>query len=165
MTPELSRPLAVERVGNAGLDFLVEASSNECAALARRMKLPGVMSLACSFHLERDLAGTLLARGHLMAGIVQTCVVSLDDFATVVEEHFALRFVRQGTESDNPDPEALDEIPYADGGMIDLGEAAAEQLALALDPYPRAPGAMLPEIEPDEEPGLFAPLSALKRRN
>jgi hypothetical protein len=28
-----------------------------------------------------------------------------------------------------------------EGGSIDLGEAVAETMALALDPYPRAPGA------------------------
>ena len=30
-----------------------------------------------------------------------------------------------------------------DGSAIDIGEAAAQQLALALDPYPRAAGASL----------------------
>ena len=29
--------------------------------------------------------------------------------------------------------------------MIDLGEAAAEQLGLALDPYPRMPGVEMPD--------------------
>jgi hypothetical protein len=30
-----------------------------------------------------------------------------------------------------------------EGDAIDIGEAVAQQLALALDPYPRAPGASL----------------------
>ncbi len=30
-----------------------------------------------------------------------------------------------------------------DGDAIDIGEAVAQQLALALDPYPRAPGVSL----------------------
>jgi uncharacterized metal-binding protein YceD (DUF177 family) len=164
MIAELSRPLAVERVGRAGLDLLVEASRDECAALARRMNLPAVLSLSCRFHLEQDRAATLSARGHLVARVVQTCVVSLEDFTTIVEELFVLRLVSSGTESDNPDPEEPDEIPY-DDGIVDLGEVAAEQLALALDPYPRAPGAVLPEIEIDAEAGQFASLSALKRRH
>ena len=79
--------------------------------------------------------------------VVRTCVVSLDDFETTLEEDFRVRFVPAGTETDNPDPEAEDEIPFA-GTVIDLGEAAAEQLALSLDPYPRKPGAELPESEP-----------------
>ncbi|MEO5866096.1 MAG: DUF177 domain-containing protein, partial [Sphingomonas sp.] len=36
--------------------------------------------------------------------------------------------------------DALDTVPH-DGSAIDLGEVAAETMALALDPYPRAPGA------------------------
>jgi uncharacterized metal-binding protein YceD (DUF177 family) len=164
MIPELSRPLAVERVARAGLDVLVEASPDECAALARRMNLPAVLSLTCRFHLEQDRAETLVADGHLVARFVQTCVISLDDFTTAVDERFAIRFVAAGTESDDPDPEALDELPYADG-IVDLGEAAAEQLALALDPYPRAFGAVLPEIEVEAEPQQFAALAALKRRH
>ncbi|MBN9990995.1 hypothetical protein JND45_16805, partial [Listeria monocytogenes] len=34
----------------------------------------------------------------------------------------------------------LDTMPY-DGAAIDLGEAAAETMALALDPFPRGPNA------------------------
>jgi Large ribosomal RNA subunit accumulation protein YceD len=164
MTPELHRPLMVERVGPAGLDYVVEASRDECAALAVRMNLPAVLSLTCRFRLEQDLSATLVVRGHLTACIVQTCVVSLDDFTTTVEERFVVRCVAEGMESDDPDPETLDEITHA-GGIVDLGEAAAEQLALALDPYPRSPGAVLPDIEAEPEPHQFASLEALKRRH
>jgi hypothetical protein len=164
MTPELHRPLMVERVGPGGLDYVVEANRDECAALANRMNLPSVLSLTCRFRLEQDLAGTLAARGHLIARIVQTCVVSLDDFTATLDERFVVRCVPEGMESDDPDPEALDEIAYT-GGIVDLGEAAAEQLALALDPYPRCPGAVLADIEVEPEPHQFANLDALKRRH
>lgn len=73
-----------------------------------------------------------------------------------------MRCVPAGEESEDADPEALDEIPYTNG-MLDLGEAAAEQLGLALDPYPRAPGAVLPEIEDDSDEGPFGALGALRR--
>ena len=42
--------------------------------------------------------------------------------------------------------------------VLDLGEAAAEQLALSLDPYPRAPGAELPEVATEAEANPFAAL-------
>jgi hypothetical protein len=164
MTPELHRPIAVERIGRAGLDVTVEASATECSALARRMNLPAVLSLTCRFHLEQETADTMIARGHLVAQVVQTCVVSLEDFPATVDERFAVRCVPEGKESDDADPEALDEVTYADG-VLDLGEAAAEQLALALDPYPRAPGAVLPEIEIEADPHQFAALGALRRPN
>lgn len=61
-------------------------------------------------------------------------------------------------------PESDDEIPF-EGNQIDLGEAAAEQLGLALDPYPRMPGAELPEAEADVELHPFARLAGLRRLN
>jgi uncharacterized metal-binding protein YceD (DUF177 family) len=164
MIRELHRPVAIERVGRTGLGVTAEANAAECAALAQRMNLPAVLSLVCEFRLERDIAGDLLAYGRLTARVVQTCVVSLEDFNATIEERFTLRCVPDGKESDDIDPEAPDEISYADG-ILDLGEAAAEQLALALDPYPRAPGAVLPEVpdEPAEQP--FDGLGALRRRH
>ncbi len=44
--------------------------------------------------------------------------------------------------------------------MIDLGEALAEQLALALDPYPRKPGAKLPSEASDDGANPFSALKA-----
>ena len=80
--------------------------------------------------------------------ITQTCVVSLDDFDAPIEEVFQVRFVPAGEESDDIDPDSDDEIPF-EGNQIDLGEATAEQLGLALDPYPRMEGVEMPEIEDD----------------
>lgn len=161
MTLELHRPVPADRVGAKGLDFTVEANAAECAALALRMLLPGVLALRCTFRLTRLTASCVLAEGHLLANVVQTCVVSLDDFTAEIDERFRVRFVPAGQENDDPDPETDDEIGYT-AGVLDLGEAAAEQLALALDPYPRAPGAELPEIEPDADEHPFA---ALRRRH
>ena len=45
------------------------------------------------------------------------------------------------------------------------GEAAAEQLALALDPYPRSPDAVLPDVPDDPEAQPFAALAPLQRRH
>jgi uncharacterized metal-binding protein YceD (DUF177 family) len=86
-------------------------------------------------------------------------VVSLEEFETLTEERFRLRFVPAGRESDDDDPDSDDEIAYT-GATIDLGEAAAEQLALALDPYPRKPDAVLPDAA--SEP-LDLPFAALAR--
>lgn len=162
MTPELHRPVAIDHIGPAELDITVEATAAECAALARRMAVPSILSLTCNFRIERDSATTLLAHGHLLAHVVQICVVSLEEFAATAEERFSVRFVPQGEESDDDDPEAIDEITY-EGGTLDLGEAAAEQLGLALDPYPRAPGAVLPDFEDTDEDHQFAALGALRR--
>ncbi len=150
MIPELSRPLAVADIPPRGWMVRVEANAAERAALARRFRLPAVEALACDFTLRRETGGIIAAAGDLAARVVQVCVATDEEFSAPVEEHFSVRFVPAGKESAGFDPDAPDEIPYA-GGMLDLGEAAAEQLALALDPWPRKPGA--PHPEPDEGGG------------
>jgi uncharacterized metal-binding protein YceD (DUF177 family) len=161
MTPEFHRPLSLERIGPQGLDLTVKATPAECAALAVRMDLPAVLAVSCAFHLIRDGRDVVLARGALRAKITQTCVVSLDDFDAPVEEVFQIRFVPVGQETDDMDPESDDEIPF-EGNVIDLGEAAAEQLGLALDPYPRMLGVEMPAVEDEPEQHPFA---ALRRLN
>lgn len=157
--PELHRPFAADRVGPAGASQRVEAAPGECAALAERMGVPAVRALSCDFRL-RPLPGAVIeAEGSLAAVVVQECVVTLDPFEAAVRETFRVRFVPEGREQDDVDPESPDEIPYA-GAVIDLGEAAAEQLALALDPYPRKPGAELPEPAADASAHPFAKLAA-----
>ena len=48
-------------------------------------------------------------------------------------------------------------------GAADLAEALAQQLSLAIDPYPRAPGAEMPDLEGGGAHGPFATLLKLKR--
>jgi uncharacterized metal-binding protein YceD (DUF177 family) len=152
---ELHRPIAADRIGPRGLDVTVEADAAECAALAKRMGIPDVLALTCMFCVTRERSDRFAATGHLCARVVQTCVVSLEDFEVELEEDFQIRFVPVGEEADEVDPEdPVDEVGYT-GGMLDLGETAAEQLGLALDPYPRRPGATLPEQATEHAPHPF----------
>jgi uncharacterized metal-binding protein YceD (DUF177 family) len=158
---ELSRPIPFERVGPRGLEVTVEASAEECAALAERMGLPAVDSLVCRFRLSQEGKTRVRADGHLKAVVVQTCVVSLENFQAEVEEEFRVRFVPAADIREDLDLDDDDEIAI-ENGILDIGEAAAEQLGLALDPYPRKPGAELPPMEEDEDDH---PMAALKRLN
>jgi uncharacterized metal-binding protein YceD (DUF177 family) len=149
VTPELYRPFPLERL--TGGEQVVEATAAEREAIAARLHIPGVLALRCRFDFARAGAGgTLAAHGLLQARVVQECVVSLEPFEADVTEAFSVRFVPPGLESGDDDPLSDDELVYQ-GGVIDLGEAAVEQLALALDPFPRRPGAALPEAEPEQE--------------
>lgn len=163
MNPELHRPVSPDRIPPQGSDLTIEATALECQALAVRMQLPAIRSLSCRFHLVADSDAGVLAYGHLTAAVVRTCVVSLEEFEATVAERFRVRFVPSGTESDDDDPESIDEIPY-EGRVIDLGEAVAEQLGLALEPYPRMPGAELPVEEGADTAHPFAALAALRRK-
>ncbi|MBK1662275.1 DUF177 domain-containing protein [Paracraurococcus ruber] len=159
---EFSRPLALGRVGPEGRTETLEATAAECAALARRLGIPAVDALRATLRLTQDPDGAVRAEGRLQAAVTQDCVVTLDPVPQRVDEVFALRFLPAGREpADGPDD--LDEIATADD-IADLGDAVAEQLALALDPYPRAPGAELPAEARDAASGAFAALAALSRK-
>lgn len=163
MSPEFSRPLSPARVSAAGLGMKITADAAECAALAKRFGLPAIAALACRFTLRpARVGGAYEAVGELEAVVTQICVISLDPFEAIVTEKFSLLFVPEETEEENPDPDAVDEVPFVDG-MLELGEAAAEQLALALDPYPRKPGATLDDAGGDDGANPFAALARLKR--
>lgn len=158
MTPEFSRPLVLDRLGERD-SVEVVANEPERRAVAARLGLPAVPALRCRFALRRGADGCVHAAGRLEARVEQVCVVSLEPFEHAVQEAFRACFVPAGSERDDIDPAAEDELPYADG-VLDLGEAAVEQLALALDPFPRRPGVVL------NEPGEVArdnPFAALAR--
>ena len=161
--PELHRPVALDRIGPRGLAIEVEAKLDELPAIASRLRVLALASLHCAFKLRRVGASTVEAEGVLRAQVTETCVVSLDPFSHDVQEAFTVHFVPSGAENDDPDPEAVDQIPYT-GGAADLGEAAVEQLALALDPFPRKPGAVLPDEATEETPSPFAALRARQAR-
>ncbi len=162
MTPEVSRPLALDRVGPAGITMLVQANPEELPAVAVRLGVPGVQSLRCEFRLRR-IGAVVEGQGDLLASLTQQCVVSLDDFDSIMREHFVVHFVPAGTEDDEPEPDVPDQIPF-EGSMIDLGEAMVEQMALSLDPYPRRPGAEMPAEAMEPEQGAFAALASLRTR-
>ena len=54
MTPELHRPVSLDRIGPQGLDVTIDATPDECVALARRMNVPAVLNVSCVFHLIRE---------------------------------------------------------------------------------------------------------------
>ena len=163
MTVEFPRPVAVAKIGGAGLTIAIEATEAERAAVAARMDIPAIQSLACEFQLTREGDGvSFAAKGTLRALVTRVCVVSAEDFEAPVLEAFSVRFVPADRMREDIDPDEPDEVPY-DGTAIDLGEAATEQLGLALDPYPRMPGAMPPEVEDDVSDSPFAALARVRR--
>lgn len=164
MTPEFHRPIPLARLPEEGREERLLATPAECVALARRFGIPAVNRLEATLRLRPEPGGSVAVSGRLSAEVVQDCVITLEPVTQAVEEEVSLRILAPGQEPSD-DPEAPDEIP-AEDGAADLGEAIAEQLSLALDPYPRAPGAALPGAGQDGQAtpaGPFAALSGLRR--
>lgn len=145
--PELSRPIKIK--GLPGDAVVVEADAAERAGLAARFGLPGVDSLRAEVELEQR-GKAIRATGTLRAAIRQTCAISGEDFPVEISEALDLRFVEEGSQDAVPDDsdeieveldeQDCDEIDYS-GGAFDLGEAIAQTLGLAIDPFAEGPGA------------------------
>lgn len=123
----------------------LEASEAERAALAERFDITAVEALDAKVTLEAK-GEAVVAHGDLTGRIVQACAISGGDFTTEVSEPVALRFVPAAQRVHEPDieieldAEELDEVEY-EGDTFDLGEALAQTLGLAIDPYAEGPGA------------------------
>jgi len=172
-TPEFSRLVRIDMLGAAPRREAIEADATERAALARRFGLVEIGRLAAEADLklqDRDVRAT----GRLSATVVQSCVATGEPVPAEIGETFDILFRPAPQSVGGEDEIELEEsemdVVFYDGGAVDLGEAAAETLLLALDPYPRAPGAgealkaagVKGEDEVDEEAGPFGALASLK---
>jgi uncharacterized metal-binding protein YceD (DUF177 family) len=141
--PEFSRVQRIDTIGEGDRAVTITADATERAALAIRFGLLAVDRLEATFRVKRDATG-IVARGRVTAAVVQACSVTEDPLPVALAEDVALRFVTEqeaaAEEEIELDLDALDTMAY-DGAAIDLGEAAAETMALALDPFPRGPNA------------------------
>ncbi len=169
MQPEFHRAVALARIPPEGRQEHLRATPAECAALALRFGITAVNRFSADLLLKPEPGGGVAIDGRIAAEVMQDCVVTLEPVVQQVDEPVHLRILGPGEEC-SEDPEAPDEVE-APGGVADLGEALAEQLALALDPYPRAPGAVLPgevagdpEAAPEPPANPFASLAALRGR-
>lgn len=179
--PEFSRPLTPEALERSeGETLAAEADTAERAALAERFGVPAVLSLGYRARATRWGRDGWRIVGQAEARLEQTCVVTLEPVETVVTEPFDRRFVPESA-LDRPSPggeleldSAMVDGPDGFSGSIDLGEIAAEAVALGIDPYPRREGAEVGRVlsgpkgaEPltDEAARPFAGLAALRRRD
>jgi hypothetical protein len=152
--PEFSRLIAVDRLDQGEIAETIGATAEERAALAARFGLLSLNSLRAELTLGRVERGPLVqVKGRFTADVVQSCVISLEPVASRIEEDFTLLY---GPERAAPSrghvlaadlKDEVDDWPEPiEAGRIDVGEAVAQQLALALDPYPRKPGVRLEDV-------------------
>ena len=142
--PEFSRPVDLRSIGNDPVKLA--ADDAERAALAQRFDLVSIGRLEAEVTLAPD-GSEVQADGTMIADIVQSCAVSGEDLPVKIRQSLALRFIPAASLGPaDPDEEIeleedeLDEIPF-EGTVFDLGEAVAQSLALAIDPFAEGPGA------------------------
>ncbi len=144
--PEFSRVVKFKAL-SAG-DLALSASPDERIALAERFSIESVEALDATVAFE-GAGPRLRVTGTLVADVVQACAISGESFPHRISEALDFVFVPEGqnahveTGADieiELQSDELDEIEY-DGESFDLGEAIAQSLGLAIDPYAEGPNA------------------------
>lgn len=168
----LSRLFAWDRVQPRGTPVRIEASADECVAMAEALGILKVSSASAEFTITPFRKTGFKVVGEVKAEVEQACVVTLDPVPESVSETVDLRFLPESeiqpvSEEVEIDLSTEDPPEPITGANVDLGILVTEFVAIGLDPYPRAPGAeFAPLIEDDGSddapPSPFAGLAALK---
>ena len=161
-TGELVRHVNVTDIEPGQREFMTfEASAEECVAIAARLKLLSMSSFVAEIYVFRELSGDVSIFGDLSAEVEQACVVSLEPVRDSIDASIMQRYTDR-----EDDEEAEDEDPGEPiiEDEIEVGEIFVQNISLALNPYPRAPGVEFESIaDDDEEPaGPFAALAQLR---
>jgi uncharacterized metal-binding protein YceD (DUF177 family) len=172
MTDRFAHQLRLDRIRDGERLDLV-ADETERTAIARRLGLESLDRLEAHVALSKTAskAGDLVrAKGRLNSTLTQSCVVTGDPVAALVDEPFDILFMPEphtSAEEEIELGEADCDVVFTDGAAIDLGGAIADTLALSLDPYPRSAGAdaALKEVGvlSEEQASPFAVLAQLKK--
>ncbi len=166
---EFSYLVAQDAIGRSGA-LTLAANEAERAAVATRLGLETLDRFEVAAVLEPTAEGARLT-GTLTADVVQACAATGLPVPASITAPFALRYVAALDLPGEPEAEVelgdedLDIMPLEAGG-VDVGEAAVQTLALALDPFPRHPDAdrILAErgVLREDQTGPFAALAGLK---
>jgi uncharacterized metal-binding protein YceD (DUF177 family) len=157
--------ISLDEIPPMGLKLSLQASEVELTDLATWLDVPRIDMLSAEFDVtwEKDGEGVVIS-GPLKAQLTQTCVVTLEPLETVIDAPTRVRYRHVPDEEDQDwefSPDAPDQPEIIVEGIIDLGEMVAQQLALEIDPFPRAPGVPYQDVSTDKEEGRPHPFSAL----
>jgi uncharacterized metal-binding protein YceD (DUF177 family) len=162
--PEFCRLVTLAQLGAEPFRQRIEATAEEREKLSRRFDLIALDHLVATVELRRQSAEIVLLEAEFAAEFEQCCAVTLEPVRGAVCDRFSLVY--------GPAPEEAPEIALADdepafeplnGNSIDIGEAVAQELSLALPAFPRHPEAVIDQataVAPLQGP--FAALTHLR---
>jgi uncharacterized metal-binding protein YceD (DUF177 family) len=162
VAPEFSRPVPLVRLGAEPFRQRIEATPDEREQLCRRFDLLSLDRLTAAVELHRESDGMIRLEAAFEAEFVQSCAVTLDPVPGEISDRFALIYgPTQAQEQEialTGDEPAFEPLS---GDTIDIGEAVAQELSLALPVFPRQSDATLEEAATAAP--LEGPLASLAR--
>jgi uncharacterized metal-binding protein YceD (DUF177 family) len=153
-------------IGGQSRNIRLIADEVARAGLMARFDLAALDLLEADISLDTEGA-EVIATGRFTASVAQYCIASNDPVPALLGEPIHIRFIAEPTDSGEFELDEDDcETMFHDGQTIDLGEAVAQSLGLALDPYPRSPEAetilRAAGVKSEEEAAPQGALASLK---
>ena len=165
-THPFAKHIALSAISPAGSEREIASTESERADIVADFGLVELRSFVGRLDLKRS--GDLVTiHGRITAEAVQSCVVSLAPVVQRIDESFIRRLTR-GAAAEPSTIEETIEIGEDDppdvftGDSIDVGLVLLEEFALALDPYPRAPGVEFTVPDEVAADGPASPFAVLK---
>lgn len=143
---EFSREFNLSLTKKTGSEILLEATGEECEALAARFSIPKVVFLKAKCFvtkLKQKETGDYKLVVNMSAEIIQQCVMTLSEVPETINENFSIVFVLEESGQPADDIKIVDfdmneeDIEIITDTKVDLGELIAEYLSLSMNPYPR----------------------------
>jgi uncharacterized metal-binding protein YceD (DUF177 family) len=167
----MTRVFDLSDLSDAGYATTITASPAELQRLAEWEDVEAVSLFQAEVTLKRLSQTRFAYQATLTAELTQSCVVTLGPVRSHISREFTrqlhfigMRHPEKGgaialVATQDEEPEEIESLKF------DLAAPLLEELSLAIDPYPRAPGVVFapPEepLQPSENP--FAVLKGLKR--
>ena len=165
VAPEFSRLVALAQLSTRPYRQRIEANAEEREKLSRRLDLISLDRLVAEVELRRQSSEVILLEAEFAAEFEQCCAVTLEPVRGQVSDRFSLVY--------GPAPEEEQEIALStdepafeplNGNSIDIGEAVAQELSLALPVFPRDPDAKIDQAAMEEPlQGPFATLARMRK--
>ena len=166
-----SHPVPLAEVQRGTVKRSLVADEAARTRIAKALGLESLVSLEAEMQARAWLDGVETS-GRWSARIGQVCGVTLDPFESDLSGEIQVKALPEGAaalggtdESGGErdlDPDADDPPDVLEGDRIDLAAYVVEDLSLAIDPFPRRPGAELTAPEDKGELPPFAVLAKLK---
>jgi uncharacterized metal-binding protein YceD (DUF177 family) len=154
-------------IPSRGLEESRSATVEERQNVAIALELVGLERLDVSYLLLPSGGGRFRLELRLEADFTQSCVVTLDPVAGQIRESVEIELwpaadLKSGSQNGAPSLDAPEPI---ENGVIDIGRIVVDELAAALDPYPRKAGTIFSwqEATAEGEPPSN-PFAELKNR-
>ena len=167
--PIFDSVIRIDRLPATGRDLTVSLDEPTRAALAELLDISAIDSFEVTLSVA-PLRGGIRALGRLVADIVQPSVVTFEPVGQHIDEPIDRVFLPEAhAHKPTPGQEIFvdledDDFPdHIDGPEVDLSALLIETLALAIDPYPRAPGESLDSLGIDVGGGPASPFAALEK--